>query len=422
MTKFANYKFSKRRGTLLSGTLITILDKGETVSGAVGGVQSSQEGAVSDVTNIGFPFVFDNKTYTKFRVAYAGIMQLISDDFVDDDLIVKPNSHWSFDGKDTITGSNGLIALDTIGNFSGTVRGGVTTGSAGYHKESFFFNANINSNNTSVEFGKHTYDFERTDKYSFSAWVKLPTGDAGTRTIIAKSATSGDPNMPNRGYSFDAITGGGNHKIRFVLSNTSTNRVYVDTVQAINDNTWYFLTLTYDGSSTAAGVKIYVSGSSYKTTVVEDTLTNTTKTSESGSFAVGALIDRAHNVGSVFSGSIDEVSVWKNRVLTPSEVITIYNEQRNKFISVSGSIHRMYFQAKNNSFNTIPILGPIFAPWWNYSRVAEDSGKGISYFLDSTNGTGNRKLIVDFRLFEWYTQREPNNFTVLPFQIVLYEG
>ena len=89
-----------------------------------------------------------------------------------------------------------------------------------------------------------------------------------------------------------------------------------------NNNTWYNIIVTYDGSGNNSGLKVYVNGV-LPTQTLDPVgtyvgMSNTTSPFTIGSFASG-LDD--------FDGKIDEVHIWKNRELTSAEVLDIYNTE-----------------------------------------------------------------------------------------------
>jgi len=90
--------------------------------------------------------------------------------------------------------------------------------------------------------------------------------------------------------------------------------------------TWQHFTVTYDGSQTFSGIKMYIDG-------VSQTLTDS---------SVGAYLGMINgsepvNIGSQgwnptqgeFDGKLDEFHIWKNRELTQSEVTDIYNTENS---------------------------------------------------------------------------------------------
>ena len=175
------------------------------------------------------------------------------------------------------------------------------------------------SNTKSLEFdGTDDYvdmgdvlDFERTDAFSISLWFKR-TRTGVSEFLVAKQENSGNL----KGYTI--ILPSNDNRVTFLLRNNpaSSGRLIVDGTTAITDTNWHHTVVTYDGSSSTSGVKIYLDGSD-DTGAVQGTLSATTVNSIP--FQIGA-----RNGGNEFSGKIDEVAVFGSE-LSASNVTSIYN-------------------------------------------------------------------------------------------------
>lgn len=188
-------------------------------------------------------------------------------------------------------------------------------------------------------------DFERTDAFSISLWFKR-TRSGVSEFLIAKQESSGN----FRGYT--VLLPSDDNKITFLLRHSLAGygRLIVDGTTAITDTNWHHAVVTYDGSSSTSGVKIYLDGSD-DTGAVQGTLSATTVNSIP--FQIGA-----RNGGNEFSGNIDEVAVF-NSELSASDVTAIYN---------SGTPNNL------NDLSTPPLS------WWRFEEgsgtTAADSGTG----------------------------------------------
>ena len=113
--------------------------------------------------------------------------------------------------------------------------------------------------------------FERTDSFSVSVLVKRDSVD-DYHGLIGKM----DDASPHRGWAL--YFHGADNKLYWVLRTHSTDKkligVKTDTAFATT-GVWIDATATYDGSSTAAGLKIYINGSPAATSVVADALDGT---------------------------------------------------------------------------------------------------------------------------------------------------
>ena len=155
-------------------------------------------------------------------------------------------------------------------------------------------------------------NFERTDSFSISTWVKRGSF-AKSQFLFSKMNGSGN----YRGYIFYIDAGSDSPRLMLRRDTSFTSqRLIVESTTTILDNNWHHLTVTYDGSSTSSGVKIYVDGVS------------TTKTS-SGAISASITTPAPVNIGAYGSSlyindfSCDEVSVF-NSELSASDVSTIY--------------------------------------------------------------------------------------------------
>ena len=102
------------------------------------------------------------------------------------------------------------------------------------------------------------------DKYSLTAWI-YPT--KGTGTIITKAEDVEEP----LGHELVLVDG----KVQYNhASKWLDEAIRVQTEKAISLNQWHQVTLTYDGSRYAEGVKIYVDGEAWKFEIQVDDLNN----------------------------------------------------------------------------------------------------------------------------------------------------
>jgi mono/diheme cytochrome c family protein len=149
-------------------------------------------------------------------------------------------------------------------------------------------------------------DFERTDTFSYGCWIK-PDGDANGAPIARM-------NDGNSFRGFDLHCSGGQAAVH-IINTWPTNAIKVTTKAKLKPNEWQHVFVTYDGSSKAAGIKIYFDGESQPWDVNEDRLSDTVRTK------VPLYLGR-RNPGSQFAGLIDEVRVY-DRQLSDSEVAAL---------------------------------------------------------------------------------------------------
>lgn len=151
------------------------------------------------------------------------------------------------------------------------------------------------------------FGFERTDAFTLSAWFK---GSAENNTILSKM----DKALRYRGYNIFIYK---RFVIAQVISTWPSNSLNVwGTLHPVSDSAWHNIVATYDGSSLASGVKIYVDGMQETTSVSYDSLSSTIRNSVS--LKIAARSDGAGTTQHL-NGTIDNVAVW-NTALTQEQI------------------------------------------------------------------------------------------------------
>jgi len=160
-------------------------------------------------------------------------------------------------------------------------------------------------------------DFKRTDPFSFSLWIQ-PTEQQERAVIFHHSRAWTDSG--SRGYELILEKG----KPTFALIHFwPGNAIGIRAHETIPLNEWTQLTLTYDGSSRASGLKIFVNGNAAEVEILHDTLSKDIMhraewgDSEAGSIPL-TLAARFRDAG-FKNGLIDEFQIF-DRCLTPLEI------------------------------------------------------------------------------------------------------
>ena len=163
---------------------------------------------------------------------------------------------------------------------------------------------------------KNVATLERTNAFSYGAWVKF---DAKNGTIFSKMEAG-------PGYrGFDFLYDG---KLNVHLVNTwPDNALKVKTKEQFPQGQWMHVLATYDGSSKASGLKIYVNGKSRELDVEKDSLKDTISNGE-------PLRIGARQVASDFTGMIDEVRFY-SRALSAEDARLLTFEGYMPIISKS---------------------------------------------------------------------------------------
>lgn len=148
-------------------------------------------------------------------------------------------------------------------------------------------------------------DFGICDQFSLSAWV-YQTDTAGRRSIFSRMAP---PELGFRGYTLQMIGGA---PALFLVSQFPEDLLQVQAKRAIEPHQWHHILVTYDGSSSVAGVKLYVDGELQETSITIDNLENSFQTEKPLQIGNGYP-------GAKFVGRIDEVRIY-DRVLEEDQI------------------------------------------------------------------------------------------------------
>lgn len=158
--------------------------------------------------------------------------------------------------------------------------------------------------------------FHRTDRFSFALWVK-PAVHQPRMVVLHRSRAAEDSAF--RGYSLVLDRGQPTFSLVHFWPG---NAIQVRAAEVLPLGEWTHLVVTYDGSSRAAGVHIYVNGRSSVLEVVRDRLTrDIVHRAEWGDYEADqvelALGARFRDVG-FKGGQVDELAVFADE-LTPLE-------------------------------------------------------------------------------------------------------
>ncbi len=147
-------------------------------------------------------------------------------------------------------------------------------------------------------------DFERDHAFSFGAWVKLPRADL-FGSVLARM----DDRDNYRGWDLWVENG---RVATHLVNRWPENAVKVVTTAQVKPGAWTHLFVTYDGSSHAAGIKIYFNGELQATETPADKLSSTIRTS------VPLKLGQRHTTARVDQTVIHSVRLY-DRALSPRE-------------------------------------------------------------------------------------------------------
>ncbi len=113
-------------------------------------------------------------------------------------------------------------------------------------------------------------DFEKDQPFSFGAWVKLPR-EGMTGSAIARMDN-------NHGYRGWDLWLEGNRVATHIVHNWPDDALKVVARGTVPAGVWTHLLVTYDGSSRASGVKIFINGEPQATDIAVDVLKGSIRT------------------------------------------------------------------------------------------------------------------------------------------------
>ncbi len=186
----------------------------------------------------------------------------------------------------------------------------------GKYGQSHTFDSSGGANGEYISIGNPTnLQFERTDSFTITGWIK-PSGAGSFNTIITKIGGS-----PFAGYQIFSRADLSN-KLQVIIANNqiggSQNEINISSSIAITSNIWTHFVVSYDGSSTATGINIYINGVIDSSPTINFNNLNASITN-SGNFLIGN-----DGLGDFFSGQMDDLRLY-NRALSAADVTDLYN-------------------------------------------------------------------------------------------------
>jgi len=162
--------------------------------------------------------------------------------------------------------------------------------------------------------GTKVGNFRRYDPFSVALWLNTP--DVKDRAVVYHRSRAWT-DAASRGYELLLEDG----KLSAALIHFwPGNAIRVRTRKPIATKTWQHVMVTYDGSSRAAGLKIFIDGKPAETQVVRDNLYKNITGGGGDNIAIGQRFrDRGFT-----NGLVDEFSVY-NRELTPVEIAHVHD-------------------------------------------------------------------------------------------------
>jgi hypothetical protein len=156
-------------------------------------------------------------------------------------------------------------------------------------------------------------DFERKNSFSFGAWIRVPKSGL-TGSVLARM----DDQHDYRGWDLWLEN---NRVATHLVNKWPENALKVVASRELALNTWTHVFITYDGSSQAAGVKIYVDGELQATDIPTNQLNDTIRTT------VPFKVGQRHTSSRLDDLGISDVRIYRS-TLSGSEITELVGAGR----------------------------------------------------------------------------------------------
>lgn len=196
-------------------------------------------------------------------------------------------------------------------------------------------------------------DFEKNQAFSYSLWIN-PTQGSGAP--ISKM------DSPNGYRGWDLYLEGGRPALH-LIHQWPDNALKVSSRIALPMGKWSFVAVTYDGSTKAKGVHIYIDGTEIPVDVAADKLTGTTRTK------VSMKVGRRTG-GDVFTGKVANLALF-GRALSRDEVAAIGDQGEAEEILARAPAERSQAQRDRLAHLWARLHDPTYAKLDAQRLVAE---------------------------------------------------
>ena len=164
--------------------------------------------------------------------------------------------------------------------------------------------------------------FERTQPFSLDFWLQPARVYDDASVLMHRDS----PLSGSTGYMFTLEK---NHLVFEIRHSKAGNGIRVVTHDVVRAGQWTHATATYDGSSRASGVRVYLNGVPASVDVMRDNLTRTVIPtsggigSATGGF-LGLQFGNRYNIPGMKEGGLDEIRVF-SKALQPAEVRALHD-------------------------------------------------------------------------------------------------
>lgn len=290
-----------------------------------------------------------------------------------------PSSHY------LLNEASGTTVYDTGSTGTNLTSSNVSVAQTGDRRNCYSFNGTTSHVTDS---GSTLGDKANTD--SFTICGRFKTGSAGTITMVSKYLTTGT----QRGWNIYLNVG--TIVVLFVNDVGATNYLQKITSDRYDDDYWHCFVVTYDGSSNASGINIYVDGLLLGTSTPTNNLSGTMVTS--ASFSIGSR----DGTDRFFDGELQDIRIIDEELTRDdAENISYYGYYQNIYTKATEKLvfynHLSDTEYTNNSFlggDGVEVSAPAYelCKFGNGYRVGSYAVNDRIYFPFSWTDT----IVCDF--------------------------
>ena len=240
---------------------------------------------------------------------------------------------------------------------------------------------NLDGSNDYVTIGnKQDFKFLH-DGSSWSIRIRILPDDVNSVAMILNNNGSTNTNL---GLQMVGMGNGGAIRMRISDGVSGDLVTYTSATSFLTNDTRSEIVATYNGTN------LILNHNGGSADSAANSNTNYKKTHSYSPLYIGMSSDVGYNQMN-FDGSLDELGIWKDRVLTPTEITALYNSGTHRLCSYYPDNLRLYL-----NFNTpvnhgapnkawLKNKAPVFAD----GTIFEETDTHKSYIYDSDSGTTN---------------------------------
>lgn len=157
--------------------------------------------------------------------------------------------------------------------------------------------------------------YERDQPWSASVWIR-PSEIVARANVLSRGKGADD--SAGMGYELLLLDGKPTASLAHFYPGDA---IRIQAKEAIQPNEWTHLGVTYDGSSRAEGLRLYVNGVLAESTIVKNSLTRTISTFRNlkADEKLGLVLGQRYREAGLRNGLIDEFQFW-SRAISPMEM------------------------------------------------------------------------------------------------------